>query len=60
MNKSNLQILSRVSVGILILIGLAELALAMWTVFDDRYKSLAYHLADVGYIVSRRKLFFEY
>ncbi len=52
MNKSTLQCISKLSVIILLIIGLAELGLALWTVFDDRYKILAYYLADVGYIVS--------
>jgi hypothetical protein len=55
MNKSTLQFLSKLCVIILCIIGLAELALALWTVLDDRYRSLAYNLADVGYIVSTKK-----
>jgi hypothetical protein len=55
MNKSTLQYISKLSVIILCIIGLAELALALWSVFDDRYKVLAYNLADVGYIVSKNK-----
>lgn len=50
MNKSSLQAFSRISVSILCLLGLTELALALWTIFDSRYRSLAYNLADVGYI----------
>lgn len=57
MNKSSLRTLSKISVVVLILIGLAALALALWTVFDDRYRSLAYNLADVGYIVSNDNLY---
>ena len=52
MNKSMLKFLSKSAVIILCILGLTELGLAMWTVFDNRYKSLAYNLADVGYIVS--------
>ena len=58
MNKSTLQTLSKLSVLVLIVIGLAELALALWTVFDDRYRSLAYNLSDVGYIVRNYALDF--
>lgn len=44
--------INRIAVAVLCIVGLLELALALWTVLDDRYKSLAYNLADVGYIVS--------
>ena len=54
MNKSTLQYISKLSVIILLIIGLAELGLALWTVFDERYKILAYNLADIGYIVSNK------
>jgi uncharacterized SAM-binding protein YcdF (DUF218 family) len=52
MNKSILKFTSKLAVIILGILGLIELGLALWTVLDDRYKSLAYNLADVGYIVS--------
>lgn len=55
MNKSSLTFLSKLSVIILCILGLTELALALWTVFDNRYKSLAFNLADVGYIVRKNK-----
>jgi hypothetical protein len=53
MKKSSLKFLSKLSVVILCILGLAELALALWTVFDTQYRILAYNLADVGYIVSK-------
>ena len=56
MNKSTLQFCSKLSVIILCILGLTELGLALWTVLDNRYKSLAYNLADVGYIVSMKIL----
>lgn len=52
MNKSMFKFISKLAVIILCIVGLAELGLAMWTVIEDRYKSLAYNLADVGFIVS--------
>jgi len=52
MNKSIFKITSKLAVIILFIIGLTELGLALWTVLDNRYKCLAYNLADVGYIVS--------
>jgi hypothetical protein len=52
MNKSTLRFISKLAVVILFIIGLIELGIALWTVLDYRYKSLAYSLADVGYIVS--------
>ncbi len=52
MHKSTLKILSKLSLITLCILGLIELGLALWTVFDRRYRSLAYTLADVGYIVS--------
>jgi len=55
MNKSTLTFWSKLSVIILCILGLTELGLALWTVFDNRYKSLAFSLADVGYIVSKNK-----
>lgn len=55
MNKATLKILSQFAVVILTLLALVELALAIWTVAEHRYKSLAYSLADVGYIVRRRR-----
>ena len=55
MSKSTLKILSQFAVIILTLLALVELALAIWTVAEHRYKSLAYSLADVGYIVRRRR-----
>jgi hypothetical protein len=56
MSNSTLKCLSRLSIFILFIIGLIELGLALWTVVDYRYKSLAYILADVGYIVSIYKI----
>ncbi|UJR37424.1 hypothetical protein I4U23_030127 [Adineta vaga] len=50
MNKSMFQLLSRLALVILCTLGLIELGLALWTVLEDRYKSLGYNLADVGYI----------
>jgi uncharacterized SAM-binding protein YcdF (DUF218 family) len=44
--------ISKLALVILGILGLIELGLAMWTVLENRYKSLAYNLADVGYIVS--------
>ena len=55
MNRSTLNFLSKLSVIILCILGLIELGLALWTVLDSRYRSLAYNLADVGYIVSTQK-----
>jgi len=55
MNKSTLTFWSKLSVIILCILGLTELGLALWTVFDNRYKSLAFNLADVGYIVRKNK-----
>jgi hypothetical protein len=52
MNKSTLKFSSKLAVIVLCILGLIELALALWTVLDRRYRSLAYNLADVGYIVS--------
>ena len=52
MNKSRLKFLSKLSIIILWIVGLVELALALWTVLDHRYKTLGYTVADVGYIVS--------
>ena len=52
MSKSTLKCLSRLAIFILCILGLIELALALWTTLDYRYKSLAYILADIGYIVS--------
>lgn len=52
MNKSIFKLTSKIAVTILVIIGLIELALALWTVLENRYKTLAYNLADVGYIVS--------
>ena len=52
MNKAMLKCSSRVAIVLLCVLGLIELGLALWTVLEDRYKSLAYSLADVGYIVS--------
>ena len=51
MTKGTLNFLSRLAIIILCAIALTELALALWTVLENRYKSLAYSLADVGYIV---------
>ena len=51
MSKGTLSFLSKVAILILCAIALTELALALWTVLENRYKSLAYSLADVGYIV---------
>ena len=52
MNKSIFTFTSRIAVVILGIIGLIEFGLALWTILDERYKTLAYNLADVGYIVS--------
>jgi uncharacterized membrane protein YwaF len=52
MNKSRFKFISKLAVIVLFIVGLIELGLAMWTVLENRYKSLAYNLADVGYIVS--------
>ena len=60
MNKSTLQFISKLSIGILCILGLAELGLALWTIFDPRYRSLAYNLADVGYIVSKIHEYFSF
>ncbi len=57
MNKTTLSFLSKLSVILLCIVGLAELGLALWTALDNRYKILAYNLADVGYIVSKNKRF---
>jgi hypothetical protein len=54
MNKSTLKFISRLAIFILCIIGLLELALALWTVCDRGYRSLAYNLANVGYIVSKK------
>lgn len=53
MEKKTFKFLSKISVIILCVLGLIELGLALWTIFDNRYKILAYNLADVGYIVSK-------
>lgn len=53
MKKTTFKFLSKISVIILCILGLTELGLALWTIFDNRYKSLAYNLADVGYIVNK-------
>ncbi|CAF4084322.1 unnamed protein product [Adineta steineri] len=50
MDKSTLKLSSKIAVFILCILGLIELALALWTVLDKRYRTLAYNLADVGYI----------
>ncbi|CAF2514093.1 unnamed protein product [Rotaria sp. Silwood2] len=50
MNKSMLTFLSKLSIVLLCILGLTELAFALWSVLDHRYKTLAYSLADVGYI----------
>lgn len=52
MNQSMFKCLCQCAILILALLALVELALAIWTVVEPRYKSLAYNLADVGYIVS--------
>jgi uncharacterized SAM-binding protein YcdF (DUF218 family) len=52
MNKPMFKFISKLAVVILVILGLLELGLALWTVLENRYKSLAYNLADVGYIVS--------
>lgn len=52
MNKSMFKFLSKLAIVILCILGLIELGLALWTILEDRYKSLAYTLSDVGYIVS--------
>ncbi|CAF0937049.1 unnamed protein product [Adineta steineri] len=50
MNQSMLKFISKLALVILCILGLIELGLAIWTVLEDQYKSLAYNLADVGYI----------
>jgi uncharacterized SAM-binding protein YcdF (DUF218 family) len=52
MNKIMFKFISKLAVVVLLILGLIELGLALWTVLENRYKSLAYNLADVGYIVS--------
>jgi hypothetical protein len=54
MNKSMFKFISKLAVLVLCILGLIELGLALWTVLEGRYKSLAYNLADVGYIVSMK------
>ena len=49
----------KIAVIILVIPGLIELGLAMWTILESRYKTLAYNLADVGYIVSLLSFSFE-
>lgn len=58
-NKATLKFTSQIAIIILFFLALTELALAIWTVADDRYKSLAYSLSDVGYIVSEEKNLFD-
>ncbi|CAF4802471.1 unnamed protein product [Rotaria sp. Silwood1] len=50
MNKSMLTFLSKLSIVLLCILGLTELAFALWSVLDQRYKTLAYSLADIGYM----------
>ncbi|CAF0949574.1 unnamed protein product [Rotaria sordida] len=45
-----LTFLSKISIILLCILGLTELAFALWSILDHRYKTLAYNLADVGYI----------
>ena len=52
MSKSTLTFVSKLFIILLCILGLIELGFALWTVLDQRYKTLAYNLADVGYIVS--------
>jgi hypothetical protein len=52
MNKPMFKFISKLAVVILCILGLIELGLALWTAIEGRYRSLAYTLADVGYIVS--------
>ena len=52
MNKQMFKFISKIAVIILCILGLVELGLALWTVLEGQYRSLAYTLADVGYIVS--------
>jgi hypothetical protein len=52
MNKVMLKFLSKCALVILCILGLIELALALWTILESRYKNLAYNLADVGFIVN--------
>ncbi|CAF1223168.1 unnamed protein product [Adineta ricciae] len=44
------QFVNKLALVILCIIGFIEFGLALWTILEDRYKSLAYNLADVGYI----------
>ncbi|CAF3351698.1 unnamed protein product [Rotaria socialis] len=50
MSKSTLTFVSKFSIILLCILGLIELGFALWTVLDQQYKTLAYNLADVGYI----------
>ncbi|CAF4608636.1 unnamed protein product [Rotaria socialis] len=50
MNTSMFKLVNRFALIILCVIGLIEFGLGIWTVLENRYKILAYNLADVGYI----------
>ncbi|CAF0897007.1 unnamed protein product [Adineta ricciae] len=50
MSKSTFKFCSKLAVLLLCVLGFIELGLALWTVLDPRYRSLAYNLADVGYM----------
>ncbi|CAF4144817.1 unnamed protein product, partial [Rotaria magnacalcarata] len=50
MSKSTLTFASKLFIILLCILGLIELGFALWTLLDQRYKTLAYDLADVGYI----------
>ncbi|CAF0933800.1 unnamed protein product [Didymodactylos carnosus] len=50
MNKRMILFLNKLTVIFLCILGLTELSLALWTVLENRYKTLAYTLSDVGYI----------
>ena len=54
MSKSTFKFCSKLALLLLCVLGFIELGLALWTVLDPRYRSLAYNLADVGYMVINR------
>ncbi|UJR08808.1 hypothetical protein I4U23_013063 [Adineta vaga] len=50
MSTSTFKFCSKLAVILLCILGFIELGLALWTILDPRYRSLAYNLADVGYM----------
>ncbi|CAF4549875.1 unnamed protein product [Rotaria sp. Silwood1] len=50
MSISMFKFINKLALIILCIIGLIELGLAMWTVLENHYKTLAYNLADAGFI----------